>query len=695
MNSRNYFFPFSLCRSRSYIYIHCLFYTSYIYSCNKIHISIVDKIINYKSPLKENQKTNPSKRHRERLNGELENLASLLPFESSILTKLDKLSILRLAVSYLRVKSYFQATFKNRQHLQNQQQQQYEATSSTTSSSTSLGLCQEIYYHDPAFSEGESILEALQGFIIIVSCDGELFFASRTVEQYLGFHQSDILHQSAFELIHSEDRDEFKRHLQWNEKLTNEHQNLTLEQILTNSEYEHLLQRTFTVRFRCLLDNTSGFVTLEIDGRIGILYGQKPSHTLDDHRSLALIGIACPFGPPSLFEIPQRESLFKSKYRLTLEPVSLDPRGKLILNYTDHDLTELASGYNWIHSDDLKYYSTAHKELLKTGTSGLVCYRIQTKDGRWQWLQSSMRIIYKSNKPDFVIANHRPLTDDEGEELFYKRGTEFKLPYPCLYDFDTNFNSTINDDENYSLKHHTSLVKNSNTNLSVSIINNNNNNNNTNTTNNNNGVRATKKISKTTTKQQTINPFASNSSSTSSTSSSFDPYYNSYPSAYVSSYPTDVTAASFIEAATTNYTTNTNNPNDLLLVNETNPYSGTYSNYYAAALQQQYHNSLTPYHAVYYQDTSNRYYTNHRTSPIINEQNYQQHHHLQQQQQQHTHENYLIDTNNTNNPYSYYLYNKNPPTTSHGHDSNNNLSLFDVSLSSPIHHSVIKHSTKR
>jgi hypothetical protein len=91
--------------------------------------------------------------------------------------------------------------------------------------------------------------------------------------------QSDILHQSAYELIHSEDRDEFKRHLQWNEKLLNEHQNLTLEQILTNSgrnfiskkknfffrvEHEHLLQRTFTVRFRCLLDNTSGFVVRNI-----------------------------------------------------------------------------------------------------------------------------------------------------------------------------------------------------------------------------------------------------------------------------------------------------------------------------------------------------------------------------------------------------------------------------------------------
>ena len=57
----------------------------------------------------------------------------------------------------------------------------------------------------------------------------------------------------------------------------------------------------------------------------------------------------------------------------------------------------------------------------------MIAYRYQKKDGAWQWLQTSSRLVYKNSKPDFVICTHRQLMEEEGRDLLGKRTMDFKV----------------------------------------------------------------------------------------------------------------------------------------------------------------------------------------------------------------------------------------------------------------------------
>ncbi|XP_055387647.1 hypoxia-inducible factor 1-alpha isoform X2 [Condylostylus longicornis] len=360
-------------------------------------------------------KSNPSKRHRERLNAELDLLASLLPFEQNILSKLDRLSILRLSVSYLRTKSYFQVVMHKEK----------EESSILSHLSVHDGYrSRELGAFEHSLLDGDMFLQALNGFLMILTCEGEVFFATHSIESYLGFHQSDIVHQSVYELVHSEDREELQRQLLWNSLLPADLSGISLAEALGPEKLQNL-ERSFTVRFRCLLDNTSGFLRLDIRGRIKVLHGQNRK---TEDPPLALFAFCTPFGPPSLLELPQKENMFKSKHKLDLSLVSMDQRGKLALGYSDAELINMG-GYDLVHYDDLAYVASAHQELLKTGASGMIAYRFQKKEGEWQWLQTSSRLVYKNSKPDFVICTHRQLMEEEGRDLLGKRTMDFKVSY--------------------------------------------------------------------------------------------------------------------------------------------------------------------------------------------------------------------------------------------------------------------------
>ncbi|XP_029444893.1 aryl hydrocarbon receptor [Rhinatrema bivittatum] len=376
----------------------------------------------------EGAKSNPSKRHRDRLNTELDRLAGLLPFSQDVISRLDKLSVLRLSVSYLRAKGFFEVALKSSKSDGNGTHDNYRKPKTG----------EELH-----LQEGELLLQALTGFVLVVNAEGLVFYASSTIQDYLGFQQSDVIHQSVFELIHTEDRAEFQLQLHW---ALNPSQNTDSGQISQGDdgfsqpslyynpeqlppENSSFMERNFICRLRCLLDNSSGFLAMNFQGRLKFLHGQnrKGKDGSVIPPQLALFTLATPLQSPSILEIRTKNFIFRTKHKLDFTPIGCDAKGRIVLGYSEAELCMRGTGYQFIHAADMLYCAENHVRMIKTGESGMTIFRLLTKENGWTWVQANARLIYKNGRPDYIIATQRPLSEEEGTETLRKRNMQ--LPF--------------------------------------------------------------------------------------------------------------------------------------------------------------------------------------------------------------------------------------------------------------------------
>uniref|UniRef100_A0AAZ3NPF9 Aryl hydrocarbon receptor repressor n=1 Tax=Oncorhynchus tshawytscha TaxID=74940 RepID=A0AAZ3NPF9_ONCTS len=290
--------------------------------------------------LKASQKTNPSKRHRDRLNAELERLASLLPFTPDIISKLDKLSVLRLSVSYLRVKSFFQGT---------------DSTASPCVQRVEDQPCRNECPLLPLQHYTETRTYSLTGFALVVSTDGLIFYTSTSIVDYLGFHQTDVMHQNVFDYIHVEERQEFRRQLHW--AMNPGTQGASLDHLFHAQEPDGVplerttfLTRCFISRVRCLLDSTSGFLSMQFQGSLKFLQGQKQKTDSGAllPPQLALFCVAVPLMIPSITEPKMKNTTIRNKnkgprHRNTRG--SCDSSDLLLLNWSSNGIRYRNNGY--------------------------------------------------------------------------------------------------------------------------------------------------------------------------------------------------------------------------------------------------------------------------------------------------------------------------------------------------------------
>ncbi|ESN90484.1 hypothetical protein HELRODRAFT_135526, partial [Helobdella robusta] len=107
-----------------------------------------------------------------------------IPLSGEILTQLDKASVIRLAITHLKIRSFF--LFGNKDVV------------CTFSSNELESKLNKLYY------------KAINGFIIVLTNAGSLVYVTENIKQHLGLSQIDMLGQNILDFIHPCDHDEIK-----------------------------------------------------------------------------------------------------------------------------------------------------------------------------------------------------------------------------------------------------------------------------------------------------------------------------------------------------------------------------------------------------------------------------------------------------------------------------------------------------
>ncbi|KAJ3596948.1 hypothetical protein NHX12_003348 [Muraenolepis orangiensis] len=318
------------------------------------------------------------KRRRDKMNSFIDELASLVPTCNAMSRKLDKLTVLRMAVQHMK---------------------------------TLRGAA-------------NPYTEAADGFLFVVGCDrGKILFVSESVYKILNYSQNDLIGQSLFDYLHPKDIAKVKEQLSSSdtaprERLIDAKTGLPVKTDITPSPSRLCsgARRSFFCRMKCnrpsvkvedkdfsstcskkKVDRKS-FCTIHSTGylkswpptKMGLDEDSEPDNEGCNLSCLVAIGRLHPHivPQPVTADIRVKPTEYVSRHAIDGKFVFVDQRATAILAYLPQELLG-TSFYEYFHQDDIGHLAECHRQVLqmreKINTN---CYKFKIKDGSFIALRS-------------------------------------------------------------------------------------------------------------------------------------------------------------------------------------------------------------------------------------------------------------------------------------------------------------------
>uniref|UniRef100_A0A8C0D933 Aryl hydrocarbon receptor nuclear translocator like 2 n=1 Tax=Balaenoptera musculus TaxID=9771 RepID=A0A8C0D933_BALMU len=331
------------------------------------------------------------KRRRDKMNNLIEKLSAMIPQCNPVARKLDKLTVLRMAVEHLRSLKGMTSSYAGNNYR-------------------------------PSFIQDNElrhlILKTAEGFLFVVGCErGKILFISKSVSKILNYDQASLTGQSLFDFLHPKDVAEVKEQLSSSdisprEKLIDAetglqaHSNFHTRRSCVYSGS----RRSFFCRIKsckisvkeeheCLINSKKKdhrkFCTIHCTGYlrnwppnvVGMEEEMDNKKDSSNFTCLVAIGRLHPYiVPQNSGEIKVKPTEFITRFAVNGQFVYVDQRATAILGYLPQELLG-TSCYEYFHQDDHSNLTDKHKlqskEKIFTDS-----YKFRAKDGSFVTLKS-------------------------------------------------------------------------------------------------------------------------------------------------------------------------------------------------------------------------------------------------------------------------------------------------------------------
>ncbi|XP_069996571.1 hypoxia-inducible factor 1-alpha-like isoform X5 [Penaeus vannamei] len=289
-------------------------------------------------------------------------LANALPLPAQTVSQLDKASVMRLTIAYLKTRALCQAGFPK---------------------ITEGGACASNGGGGKLDVEMDTLfLKALDGFLLVLSTDGDVVYTSENIVIFLGLSQVDVMGQSLYEYTHPCDHEEVR----------------DLVSAKGPQEPRHAFLRlkcTLTAKGRSVNLKSASYKVVQVSGEV----------VQHEEDQAWLVALGTPVPHPSNIEFPLDKQTFVSKHSLDMKFTYVDDNVGEFCGYGPKELVG-RSLYEMHHALDSELVKEAYKTLRSKGQVETGQYRFLARGGGYVWLVTQATLIHgpKDHKPQYVVC---------------------------------------------------------------------------------------------------------------------------------------------------------------------------------------------------------------------------------------------------------------------------------------------------